>query len=225
MTCNQCGADAPADAAFCPRCGAKLSSASGASGNRPPKAAHLQAGAGRGTSADVPEDELWSGGYSPKAVIGWYIVAGVLTILAGAGALYADAGSAVWLAIAVGALVVIGCLALYSQYKRMSVHYRLTTHRLVLQTGILSQVDNRILLVDIDDITVREGAIERLFNIGTIILRTTDETTKEESPDRAAPGKGVVIMDGIENPRHVGDIIDESRRAERTRRGVYMMNA
>jgi membrane protein YdbS with pleckstrin-like domain len=225
MTCNQCGADIPVDAAFCPKCGAKLDSAGGASGNRPPKAANLQAGAGRGASADVPEDELWSGGYSPKAVMGWYILAGVLTILAGAGASYAGANTTVWLAIAIGALILFGCIALYSQYRRLSVHYRLTTHRLVLQKGILSQVDNRILLVDIDDITVREGAVERLFNIGTIILRTTDETTKEESPDRDAPGRGIIFMDGIENPRHVGDLIDESRRAERTRRGVYMMNA
>ncbi len=225
MTCNQCGAEIPADAAFCPKCGAQLGSTGGTTGNRPPKAARLQAGAGQGTSADVPEDELWSGGYSPKAVTGWYILAGVLTILAGAVAAYTDAGGMVWLAIGAGALIVFFCIALYSQYRRLSVHYRLTTHRLVMQKGILSQIDNRILLVDIDDITVREGAIERMFNIGTIILRTTDETTKEESPDRDAPGRGIIIMDGIENPRHVGDLIDESRRAERTRRGVYMMNA
>ena len=32
-------------------------------------------------------------------------------------------------------------------------------------------------------------------------------------------------MRGIENPRQVGDLIDEARRAERSRRGVYMMNA
>jgi hypothetical protein len=32
-------------------------------------------------------------------------------------------------------------------------------------------------------------------------------------------------MLGIENPRHVADLIDEARRAERSRRGVYMMNA
>jgi membrane protein YdbS with pleckstrin-like domain len=225
MTCNQCGADVPADAAFCPKCGAKLGSTAGATGNRPPKAARLQAAGGQATPGDVPEDELWSGGYSPKAVIGWYILAGVLTILAGAVAAYTAAESLVWLVIAAAALIAFFGIALYSQYRRLSVHYRLTTHRLVLQRGILSQVDNRILLVDIDDITVREGAIERLFNIGTIVLRTTDETTKEESPDRDAPGRGIVIMDGIENPRHVGDLIDESRRAERTRRGVYMMNA
>jgi hypothetical protein len=80
-------------------------------------------------------------------------------------------------------------------------------------------------LVDVDDITVHQGLVERMFNLGTITLRTTDETSKEESPDRDAPGKGIIKMAGIENPREVGDLIDESRRAERTRRGVYMMNA
>ena len=95
----------------------------------------------------------------------------------------------------------------------MSVHYRLTTHRLVLERGILSRTDDRILLVDIDDITVQQSLINRMFQLGTIMLNTKDET----SP--------VLIMPGIENPHQVGDLIDEARRTERTRRGVYMMNA
>jgi membrane protein YdbS with pleckstrin-like domain len=223
MICNKCGTDTPEKAAFCPQCGEELGRPGGAGGSRPAKGARIQSGVAQGTSRDVPEEELWSGAYSPKAMIGWYIVAFVVGIVGMAIAFNADPNA--WIAVAIGLLIIFGCLALYSVYKRMSEHYRLTTHRFVVQKGILSRTDNRILLVDVDDITVHQGIVERMFNLGTITLRTTDETTKEESPDRDTPGKGIVRMDGIENPRQVGDLIDESRRAERTRRGVYMMNA
>lgn len=222
MNCTQCGAEAPAQAAFCPRCGAQLGGAAPAVG-RPPAAAALLGGVAQGNSRDVAEEELWSGAYSPKAMTGPYVGVLLLAILGTVATSYADPRG--WVFVAVGALIILAGLALYSFYKRTSLHYRLTTHRLVIQKGILSRADNRILLVDIDDISVKQGLIERMFNLGTIVLRTTDETTKEESPDRDAPGKGIVVMDGIENPRQVGDLIDESRRAERTRRGVYMMNA
>jgi membrane protein YdbS with pleckstrin-like domain len=222
MICNNCGADTPEKAAFCPQCGAQLGRAGGAGQSQPAKAARMEPAAGR-SAADVPEEELWSGAYSPKAMTGWYIVAIVLGVVGMVVASNVDPNG--WRAVAVGLLIVFGCLALYSVYKRMSEHYRLTTHRFVIQKGLLSRTDNRILLVDIDDITVHQGIVERMFNLGTITLRTTDETTKEESPDRDTPGRGIVTMAGIENPREVGDLIDESRRAERTRRGVYMMNA
>jgi membrane protein YdbS with pleckstrin-like domain len=222
MICPKCGANTPDTAAFCPQCGAQLGNAVGASGSRPAKAARIEPAGGRPV-ADVPEEELWSGAYSPKAMTGWYIVALVLGVIGMVVASNVDPNA--WTAVAIGLLIVFGCLALYSVYKRMSEHYRLTTHRFVIQKGLLSRTDNRILLVDVDDITVHQGIVERLFNLGTITLRTTDETTKEESPDQEAPGKGIIKMAGIENPREVGDLIDESRRAERTRRGVYMMNA
>ena len=211
MNCNQCGADVPDQAAFCPQCGAQLDRVGAADESRPAGAARLQAGGGQGSSRDVPEEELWNGAYSPKAMTGAFILAALLTILGMIGASFA--GPAGWVAVVIGALILFGYLGLLMLYKRMSVHYRLTTHRLVLQRGILSRTDDRILLVDIDDITVQQSLINRMFQLGTITLNTKDET----SP--------VLVMPGIENPHQVGDLIDEARRTERTRRGVYMMNA
>src|SRR5205814_2198494 len=105
-------------------------------------------------------------------------------------------------------------------YKQMAMRYRLTTHRLLVQRGALNRVEDHILLVDIDDISVAQSVFQRMFNLGTITLLTSDQTTKDRTG-----GKGVLVLDGIENARGVGDLIDETRRAERTRRGVYMMNA
>ena len=138
------------------------------------------------------------------------------TLLAIVGMIVASfAGPAGWtfVGVGVGALAAFGYLILSLIYQRLSVHYRLTTHRLVITRGILSRTDDRILLVDIDDITVQQGLIDRILDIGTVVLNTSDST----SP--------VLTMRGIENPRQVGDQIDEARRAERSRRGVYMMNA
>lgn len=209
MICNKCGADTPEKAAFCPQCGAQLGRAGGASESRPAKGARIEPASGR--LADVSEEELWTGAYSPKAMSSAFVGAALLTIV---GMIFASfAGPAGWAAVGVGAIVVFGYLVLSLVYQRLSVHYRLTTHRLVIERGILSKTDDRILLVDVDDITVRQGLIDRMLGIGTVVLNTSDDT----SP--------VLTMRGIENSRHVGDLIDEARRAERSRRGLYMMNA
>ncbi len=213
MNCNQCGADVPNQAAFCPQCGAQLDRVGAADESRPAVAARLQAGGGEGSSRDVPEEELWNGAYSPKAMLGWHLLVCLLIVVGSVAVYYAGGGTTSFLAVALGGILVLVYLALYSQYKRASVHYRLTTHRLVLQRGILSRIDDRILLVDIDDITVQQSLINRMLQLGTITLNTKDET----SP--------VLVMPGIETPHQVGDLIDEARRTERTRRGVYMMNA
>jgi uncharacterized membrane protein YdbT with pleckstrin-like domain len=139
------------------------------------------------------------------------VIGAALLIIAG-GIASAFVGPLALIASAVGLLLLIYC-GLLLLYRRLTVLYRLTTHRFVIRRGILSRTDDRILLVDIDDITVRQGLVERIFNVGTIVLNTTDKTTP------------VLQMRGIENPRQVGDAIDDARRAERSRRGLYMMNA
>jgi len=222
MTCNQCGAEAPAGAAYCPQCGAQLLADQNA-----PAANHRSGGtrmqSGGSNHHDAPEQDLWAGAYSPKAMAGGFILAGLLTI---AGMVAASFGGPIaWIAVVIGALVLFGFLGLRVAYKRMSMQYRLTTHRLVLEKGILSRTDDRILLVDVDDITVRQGLLNRLLNIGTIILNTTDESTRAANGATASAERGILIMDGIEDPRLVGDLIDEARRTERSRRGLYMMNA
>jgi membrane protein YdbS with pleckstrin-like domain len=209
MICHKCGADTPNNAAFCPQCGAQLGRGGGAGENRPAKAARIEPAAGR--AADVPEEDLWTGAYSPKAMTSAFVGAALIIIIGMIAASFA--GPAGWAAVGVGAIVVFGYLVLSLFYQRLSVNYRLTSHRLVIERGILSKTEDRILLVDIDDITVQQGLIDRMLDIGTVVLNTSDNS----SP--------VLIMRGIENPRQVGDAIDEARRAERSRRGVYMMNA
>lgn len=216
MTCNQCGAAAPPGAVFCPQCGAQI-----AAEVRSARAAKVRPSGPPGTAHDVSETDLWSGGYSPKAMTGPFVGAALLVVAGMIGSSFA--GPAGWTAVAVGAVVVFVYLGLLLLYRQMAVRYRLTNQRLLREVGILTRTDDRVLVVDIDDIKVEQGLFERMFNLGTIILAVRDETTKEERTDE--DGRGILRMIGIENPRHVADLIDEARRAERSRRGVYMMNA
>ena len=203
MNCTQCGAEAPASAAFCPQCGAGLKVGKG----------RVQV---RGPAPDTPEEELWAGTYSPKAMIGYFVGAGLLTII---GMIVASfAGPAGWTAVVIGALILFGYLGLLLAYRRIGLSYRLTTQRLLRNKGILSRTGDHLLVVNIDDVTVYQGLIERMFNVGTIVLHTKDKTTQGE-PD------GVLTMKGIEEPRHLADLIDEVRRTERNRRGLYTMDA
>ena len=76
----------------------------------------------------------------------------------------------------------------------------------------MSRTRNRIEVIDINDVTLQQGLIERMFNVGTIHMRSSDVT----HPD--------ILLPGIEDVGRVTDLIDNTRRAERQRRGVFMEN-
>ncbi len=88
--------------------------------------------------------------------------------------------------------------------------YRLTRYRLFHEHGILGRVTNRMETIDIDDVTVQQSFIERMLNIGTIIVRSSDRTEPE------------LRLRGIEHVNDVADLIDNARRAERQRRGLHL---
>jgi hypothetical protein len=211
MQCKKCGRDAPAESAFCPHCGTQIGSAaaepaadSGAGGPQRFK------GASQGRGTPPTEEVLWSGTYSPKAMLGAFLGAAILTVL---GMIIATlAGPVGWVAVGIGALVVWGALALVLLYRRLTVGYRLTTFRFFHDTGLLSRTGNRVEVIDIDDVTVHQGLIERMFGVGTILVRSSDTTDPELS------------LPGIDDAKRVADLIDGTRRAERQRRGMFMEN-
>src|SRR4051812_42754836 len=149
MKCNKCGADTPEKAAFCPQCGAKLKRENGTTGSRPPKAARIEPKGGKPIS-DAPEEELWTGTYSPKAKTSAFVGLALLTVIASA--LVLNLWPDGMIVVGLGAAVLAVHLVASMFYQRLSIHYRLTTHRLVIERGILSKTDDRILLVDVDDI-------------------------------------------------------------------------
>ena len=160
-------------------------------------------------SADDPEDDLWKGGFSPKAMIGYWLLAGVVTIAAVVvGVVFNYA--VVWIiGIAVAGSLWLA-FALYLLYQRLGVDYQLTTQRLIQRTGILTRVTNRVEVIDIDDVQFTQNIVERFLGVGTIRILSSDISDPK------------LVMIGIDDVKNVADTIDNVRRDERRRRGLHI---
>jgi membrane protein YdbS with pleckstrin-like domain len=219
MKCVNCGGVVADDAAFCSKCGAPVATADDAAdsefddtdrGGRAPMVARLKNGGQRTSGKHSAEEELWSGTYSPKAMAGAILGCAILTLLGLVAVILTGATPPAWLAWGIGAALIWGLLGLTLLYRRLTVRYRLTNYRFFHETGLLSRTGNRIEVIDVDDVTVHQGLIERLFGVGTIHISSSDRT----DPDLRLPG--------IEDVRRVADLIDSTRRAERQRRGLHI---
>jgi membrane protein YdbS with pleckstrin-like domain len=62
--------------------------------------------------------------------------------------------------------------AFYFHLDRNKTHYILTTHDLTVRTGILSKSSTHIPLSKVQDVTVRQSFLERIFNIGDIVVES-----------------------------------------------------
>ena len=65
-------------------------------------------------------------------------------------------------------------------------------------------------MIDIDDVTYYQGLVERMLNVGSIKLESSDRTHPE------------LWLRGIDNVGEVADLFDDLRRKERRRRGVHI---
>lgn len=167
-----------------------------------------------GTDADR-EDEIWQGGYSGKDMAAAWVIGGAVTLAGAAvcvllGVLTTVAAAPVWIGFAIVATIfwisLLGTLIV----RKLSIDYRLTTQRLIRKTGLLSRKTGRVEVIDIDDVSIEQNLLQRLFNVGRIKVHSSDVTDPE------------LLMLGIENPSHVADLIDKARRDERVKRGVHI---
>lgn len=229
MQCPACQAEIEADAAFCHKCGADLRAdnpepAAAAAEAAPAEPAPAPAAPAakstphdefrKATHHNAPdddeddvEDEIWNGAYSSKAMVGQWIAAGLATVLA----IVIGVMSGYWgVVLGLAALAWVAMIGWYA-YRRYSVHYTLTTQRLIHESGILWRTIDRIELIDIDDVTFKQGPVERVFRVGSIIVISGDKTSPE------------LFLPGIDDVRGVADKIDDARRKERRRRGLHMI--
>lgn len=180
-------------------------------GGRDPSVADRMRNSLSGNRLDVDdsdeEQELWQGGYSPKAMVGsWLLLAAISVALLSIP--FFISGSLLFVLGVIPVLwIIVG--AVYA-WRRLGVHYELTTQRFIHQTGVLSRRTDRIEVIDIDDVTCSQGPIQRLFGIGTIVLTGSDRTHPTLS------------MIGIADCRDVAALIDEIRRKERRRRSLHI---
>ena len=210
MICPACKNEVPADAAFCPQCGQKVGGGAIVNATAPAAVAPDKATAGTGAAVSTePERDLWSGTFSPKAMYGNWAAVAVITIVAIAIAVLIPI-PATWIAVAIAVPVIWAVLAAQLLSLRWGVAYKLTTQRFLHQTGILRQVHNRILLIDIEDVSFEQKLMERFVNVGTIKLTATDVSDQ------------TLVMRGIDNVQYVANLIDDARREERRRRALIL---
>lgn len=163
----------------------------------------------RGAAAAEPERELWKGSYSPKAMIGWWILEGILLVAAVIASIFLP-NPITWI-VAAAIVAVFGLwLLLWLIVKRLSLEYALTTQQLIHREGLLRRVTNRIETIDIDDVTHEQNLIERFLGVGSILVISSDKSHPR------------LKLIGIDDVQRVADLIDTTSRDERRKRGAFI---
>lgn len=176
MFCNKCGVELSEGSAFCNKCGSPQGGVLPATG-----AAALKA------PADAPpakEEEVWRGGYSPRAMGMGFVGAGAWFVglwiayflLTGKGSWFEGKG---WVIYLFGTLspipfIYVGWLALW---RRLTLHYRLTTQRLFAERGFIGRHIDELELIRVDDVATNQNIFERIFDVGTVTVKSSDITT------------------------------------------------
>lgn len=217
MQCSACGAETPAEAIFCAKCGRNLKD--DAAGPAPEAAPESRGGSGSiaqrmknaaspaGDDDDETEVSLWQGGFSGKAMIGSWVMAAIASVLLIVATVFF---AAAWFVLVPLIFLAWIYAAAVLAYRKLGVHYELTTQRFIHKSGVLKRTSDRLEVIDIDDVTYSQGLIQRMVNVGTIRISSSDRTHPE------------LVLLGIDNVRVVADTIDDVRRKERRRRGLHI---
>ena len=236
MLCPECGAEVVHNAVYCHKCGERMDLAqqefplegAGATGAvseyaatgggrgpadadapRGPRERFQEIAADRQAAKDEPERELWRGHFCAKAMIGAWVLSGLITLVALIVGIVIWKGWFWWVA-AIGLIALWIHQLLKYAYRRWNVSYQFTTQRLIHHSGILRRVTDRIEVIDMDDITFEQTVLERLVGTGTIHITSSDRSHPE------------LFLRGIDNVKEVSEIIDDTRRGERRRRGLFV---
>ncbi|HET9953467.1 MAG TPA: PH domain-containing protein [Polyangiaceae bacterium] len=110
-------------------------------------------------------------------------------------------------------ILTLGLYLLPRWWQRRGVHYRVTTRRIVVETGVLSKRLEQIDLYRIADYTAERPFAQRLLGTGNLLLKTFDKTTPE------------LCLQAI--PTDVVELYERVRAAtelEKSRRGVRVVD-
>ncbi len=184
---------------------------SAAASNRSPRERFQQAAEQKRQAEDEPEQEIWQGAFSSRAMVGKWILAATVTVILPIliwlmqwGNQYTWGG---YLILSLG--LWIG-FALQLAIRKMTVKYYLTSQRLIHETGLLKRVTDRMEVIDINDVTFEQKIFERMMGVGSIKIISSDSTHPE------------LWMRGIDNVRQVATTIDDVRRKERRKRALHI---
>ena len=206
MKCPHCNELVPAKAQFCSQCGQPL--------DLPSRRGRQQAAISRSLPSakegSDDERELWRGTFSAKGMINYWVVACLATVVLPFVGMQSQLDRVGWLVLVALIGILWAGLLLVLGFHKLDVRYELTSQRLIHRSGILTRHWHRIEVIDIDDVSCRQGIIERIFGVGTITILSSDESDPE------------LDLPGIDHVHHVAALIDDARRVERVRRGIHI---
>ena len=160
-------------------------------------------------ASSTPERKLWTGGYSPKAMYGTWLLTIVVSIaalvLVG---LFANEPK-FWYSAGAALLLLWGGVIGTFLVRRLGQYYELTTQRFIHQTGILVRRTDRIEVIDIEDVSYTQGIVQRMLGVGTIQLSGRDQSHP------------TLVINGIDKVPEVASLIDDVRRDERRKRSLH----
>ncbi len=157
------------------------------------------------------EDVLWEGRYSPKNFFGRLLVGGLLTlgwVVLAAMKWGGGRNDLTFLIYALGIGLVLYWLYIGFKYfrARRNFFYRLTSRRLFITTGIFHQRVDQVELVRVKDLFVRQTLVGNWLDIGNVIIISSEQSLPK------------AYLLGIEQPKHVLDLIWKQTRVERDQR-------
>ena len=96
--------------------------------------------------------------------------------------------------------------------KLRATRYRISNYRIDYERGILKKKIDTLELWHVDDISFEQGIVDRMFNVGSILI---------VSSDRSNPR---LELHGIPNPRAIFDSLKQRIIAVKRQRGVIKMD-
>jgi membrane protein YdbS with pleckstrin-like domain len=93
-----------------------------------------------------------------------------------------------------------------------TTRYRISNYRIDYERGILTKKIDTLELWHVDDIKFEQGLIDRMMNVGCIIVISNDKTTPR------------LDLHGVPNPRSIFDALKERIIAVKRQRGVIKMD-
>lgn len=174
MFCKKCGAQIPVDSTFCNKCGAPQKEGAAPS----PPASPLPAA----PAPSGPEEELWRGRFSGKSLahlwllwLLWVVGLACLNWFVLSPEFREKNGWIFYIYAAAAGLPALYIVWIYLVQK-LTVRYKLTTHRLFKERGFISRDINEVELVRVDDVSVSQNLVQRIFNVGRVTVISTDST-------------------------------------------------
>jgi membrane protein YdbS with pleckstrin-like domain len=207
--CNKCGVELPDGSAFCNKCGTPQGGAAPAA--PAPAAAGAIQPSQQAVHEPTKEEDVWRGRYSFRAQGMGFVGAGLwlvglwiaYLVMSAKGQWFEDKAWFLWLIVALSPLPLLYVFGVATS-RWLTIRYRLTTQRFFIERGFIGRKIDEVELIRVDDVSVNQNVIQRIFDVGTVMIISTDATH---------PRLGVI---GVRSPvalkEKVRSLMKESRK-------------